>query len=189
MTVEDKERGLQNNPQPFEHILALIQKDKSTRKRSRGPTRVRNLTSLTRILECITHPTKQPLVVDDGQTDENPHKPHTCIDDLVAKMPATLAKKKRTKKRNSLVTSVSSNTNEMQLDQRLVLYNHHLSSSNPLGTTINSFHVGLRTNLYILEEFTKAVLSNYINHLMQVLLWMHWLRNLSIWTSTGKAEN
>jgi hypothetical protein len=189
MTVEDKERGLQNNPQPFEHILALIQKDKSTRKRSRGPTRVRNLTSLTRILECITHPTKQPLVVDDGQTDENPHKPHTCIDDLVAKMPATLAKKKRTKKRNSLVTSVSSNTNEMQLDQRLVLYNHHPSSSNPLGTTINSFHVGLRTNLYILEEFTKAVLSNYINHLMQVLLWMHWLRNLSIWTSTGKAEN
>jgi hypothetical protein len=142
LTVEDEERDLQNNRRSFEHILALIQKDRSTRKRSRGPTRVRDLTSLNRILECITHPTKQPVVGDDAQTDENPHKPHTCIDDLVAKMRATLAKKKRTKKRNSLVTSASSNTNEMQLDQELVLYNRHLSSSNPLGTTINSFHVG-----------------------------------------------
>jgi hypothetical protein len=161
LAVEDEERGLQKNHQSFEHIPALIQKDRSTRKRSRGPTRVRDSTSLTRFLECITHPTKPPLVVHDGQTVENPHKPHTCIDDLVAKTSATPAKKKRTKKRNSFVTSASSKTNEMQPDQELVLYKHCLSSSNPLGTTINSFHV---SNLYILEESTNSVLSNYINH-------------------------
>jgi hypothetical protein len=125
MAVEGKERGLEKNLQRFEHIPALIHKDRSTGKRSQGRTRVRDLTSLTRILECITHPTKPPLVVDDGQTVENPHKPH------VAK---TLAKKKRTKKRNSFVTLASSKTNEMQLDQELVLYEHRLSSSNPLGT-------------------------------------------------------
>ncbi|KAE8098472.1 hypothetical protein FH972_016532 [Carpinus fangiana] len=138
LEVEDKERGLQKNHQSFEHILALIQKDRSTRKRSRGPTRVRDSTSLTRLLECITHPTKPPLVVHDGQTVENPHKPHTCIDDLVAKTSATPAKKKRTKKRNSFVTSASSKTNEMQQDQELVLYKHRLSSSNPLGASMDA---------------------------------------------------
>ncbi|XP_023928323.1 DNA glycosylase/AP lyase ROS1 isoform X2 [Quercus suber] len=127
VSLTDGGKDLQDNHPSFECILALIQTERSTRKRSRGPTRARNSTSLTNFPECITHPTKQPLVEGDGQTIEIPQNPHTCIEALVAEMHTTLARKKRTKKRNSVVGSAS--------HQKLVLYNHNLPSFNLSGAS------------------------------------------------------
>ncbi|KAF5473785.1 hypothetical protein F2P56_005745 [Juglans regia] len=161
------EEGI-GNQQSFQHFLAFIQTERSTRKRSRGrPTRVRNLTALTKVSECITHLTKQPLGDGDGKTVENPHKPHTSIDNLVEKMSATPARRKRSKKRNSLVISATSSMNEMQLDNKLVLYNCHPSSSDPLGA---SHEVTWKQNISIdarVEQFKNLSIDRESRKLVQ----------------------
>lgn len=129
-TVSDQEKQ-----ETLEDTLALSPVERLKRKRSRGPTRVRDLASLTRIAECIMqqtyHGSRGPLDSDKQHVGTS-QRPQTCIEALVAEMHETLARKKRTK-RNSLVSSISSNRNEAQKHQKII-NNHHLFSSNLLGT-------------------------------------------------------
>lgn len=128
----------QEKQKTLENTLALSPVERQKRKRSRGPTRVRDLASLTRIAECVMqqtyHGSRGPLD-SDKQHVGNSQRPQTCIEALVSEMHETLARKKRTK-RNSLVSSISSNSNEAQKHQKII-NNHHQFSSNLLGTLCN----------------------------------------------------
>ncbi|KAK9290642.1 hypothetical protein L1049_008815 [Liquidambar formosana] len=135
-TLGEAMRGVQNTLQTFECMRALGQKERLTKKRSKGTTRVRDLASLNGIADCKllpTLPAKRAPLDDDAQGVEISQRPHACIEALVAENSATVARKKRTKKRNSLVGSVSYSTNEVQLHQNYVLYNHHKSLDNIKG--------------------------------------------------------
>ncbi|XP_024037730.1 protein ROS1 isoform X2 [Citrus clementina] len=124
----------QEKQKTLENTLALSPVERQKRKRSRGPARVRDLASLTRIAECVMqqtyHGSRGPLD-SDKQHVGNSQRPQTCIEALVSEMHETLARKKRTK-RNSLVSSISSNSNEAQKHQKII-NNHHQFSSNLLG--------------------------------------------------------
>ncbi|KAK4833727.1 hypothetical protein QYF36_010173 [Acer negundo] len=134
-TLGEARTGLQDKRQILEAILAMSPTEKLRRKRSRCPTRVRDLASLTRIAECTMQPTypeiQGPMDRDKQQTG-NLQRPHTCIEILVAKLRETLTQKKRTNKRNSLVKSGSSRINKMQ-KHNVILYSGHQFSASTLG--------------------------------------------------------
>ncbi|KAM2878203.1 hypothetical protein FF1_013828 [Malus domestica] len=97
----------QERPQGVHRFLPLYQTERSTKRRSSCPTRVRDLASLTRTPEHILHRTclvKQPPTDGNGQRVNHFDGSQTCIDALVTDVGATLAKKKRTK-RNPLSSS------------------------------------------------------------------------------------
>ncbi|KAL5743137.1 hypothetical protein ACOSP7_029869 [Xanthoceras sorbifolium] len=134
-TLGEARTGLQDKRQIFEAILAISSSEKLRKKRSKCPTRVRDLASLTRIAECSMQPTcpeSQGLLDFDKKQTANLQRPHTGIEILVAKMHETLTRKKRTNKRNSLVNAASSKTNEMQ-KQNVILYSDHQFSAKTLG--------------------------------------------------------
>lgn len=106
-TLREAGKSPQDKLQAFENILPLYHTERSTKRRSRGPTRVRDLASLTRTPEHILHRaylTKQPPSDCNGQRVNHYDRTQTCIDALVTDVGATLAKKKRTK-RHPLSTS------------------------------------------------------------------------------------
>lgn len=76
---------------PFQCMLALSQGDKLKKKRSKGPTRVRDYASLIGMVPLVNQPAGRAT-----------NQPHTCMEALAADTRARLARKKRTK-RNSLV--------------------------------------------------------------------------------------
>ncbi|KAJ0028486.1 hypothetical protein Pint_35870 [Pistacia integerrima] len=126
-TLGEARSNLQDKQKTFEGILALTPTESVTKKRSKGLTRVRDLASLTRLAECgmqPTYPGNQGQLDCDMQQVGNPQRPHTCIEALVAEVRETLARKKRTKKRNSFFNSASTSTNEAQKQQKFILYNH-----------------------------------------------------------------
>ncbi|KAL6133549.1 hypothetical protein ACLB2K_065784 [Fragaria x ananassa] len=95
----------QSELQDVETILPSYQ-TQSSKRRSKAPTRVRDLASLIRTPEhmllqstCLT----KPPADGNGQRARNCNSTQTCMDALVTEVGATLAKKKRTKR--STVTS------------------------------------------------------------------------------------
>ncbi|KDP42755.1 hypothetical protein JCGZ_23695 [Jatropha curcas] len=124
---------LQHKLQPSSSDFCQI--ERSRKKRSRGPTRARDLASLTKIVRGeISNfaSTQVPLdsnVLQVGGSNSS----HACIEALVAGMRGTLTTKKRTKKRVSLVNSVSSSTNWEQSQGKIILYNQNQFSAKSLG--------------------------------------------------------
>ncbi|KAJ7976057.1 Transcriptional activator DEMETER-like protein [Quillaja saponaria] len=156
VTIDETEQALQDKPQTFESILALSQMERLRKKRSRVATRVRDLASLSGITKCNmqpNHSTRLPGNAD-RQRVENLKGPRTCIDALVAEMRTTLATKKRTKKRNSLISSVYANGN-YKLQHSIVLYNHHLSTGKSPGAAPDVWK----------QMLTMDTLTEQFNHL------------------------
>ncbi|KAM0992745.1 hypothetical protein ACFX2J_008381 [Malus domestica] len=105
--LEEVGNNPQDRPQSVHSFLPLYQTERSTKRRSSCPTRVRNLASLTRTPEHILHRTclaNQPPTDGNGQRVNQFDRSQTCIDALVTDVGATLAKRKRTK-RNPLSSS------------------------------------------------------------------------------------
>ncbi|CBI30244.3 unnamed protein product, partial [Vitis vinifera] len=118
--------GGQDKVQTFDCMLALGPRERLTKKRSKGLTRVRDLASLNGIALCKllpNFPDKRISPNPDVQGAESSNRPHTCIEALVAET-SKLARRKRTKKRNPVVGSTSSRTNEVQLHQQTDVYNN-----------------------------------------------------------------
>ncbi|PRQ43782.1 putative DNA glycosylase, helix-turn-helix, base-excision DNA repair, demeter [Rosa chinensis] len=96
----------QSKLQAVESILPSYQTQSSKKRRSKAPTRVRDLASLIRTPEHILHQSTcltKPPADGNGQRPMNCNSTQTCMDALVTDVGATLAKKKRTKR--SSVTS------------------------------------------------------------------------------------
>lgn len=87
---------VQNN---YDCLLGIENKERSTRKRSKGPTRVRDMASLLQICRQIPKSSTNRMVhsglVHQGKASQ---EPHTCMDALVADTRATLTTKKRSKR-------------------------------------------------------------------------------------------
>ena len=95
--------GDQNKVETFDCMLALGPRGNLTKKRSKGLTRVRDLASLNGITLCKPLPNfsdKRISPNPDVQGAESSNRPHTCAEALVSET-SKLARKKRTKKRNS----------------------------------------------------------------------------------------
>uniref|UniRef100_A0A5B7A684 Putative transcriptional activator DEMETER-like n=1 Tax=Davidia involucrata TaxID=16924 RepID=A0A5B7A684_DAVIN len=91
--------GAQNKQQTFECMLALGHTERLTKKRSKGPTRVRDLASL--VVDCRqlpAFPAKGAPTSGNVQGFGASHQPHTCMEALVADTRPTMATKKRTKR-------------------------------------------------------------------------------------------
>ncbi|KAF2289764.1 hypothetical protein GH714_038529 [Hevea brasiliensis] len=116
--------GLQSELQTYG--LTICQTERPTKKRSSGPTRIRDLTSLAKIGTGVMHQTctarQIPANYNVHQVEDS-NKPHACIEALVAEMHGTLMTKKRTKKRVVLINSASSSTNGEQSHGKIILYN------------------------------------------------------------------
>lgn len=98
--------GAQDKSLSFRCMLALSTTE-TKKKRSKGPTRVRDLASLIEIVEGMQLPTFPTR----GATSTGiSHQPHSCMEALVADTRAATATKKRTK-RNSLANSWTPGTN------------------------------------------------------------------------------
>lgn len=85
-------------------IMASLPNETPTKKRSRSATRARDLASLTRIPgHNIGGPcsTKPPVGYKNAERVENFHRPDPCFDALIKQTRATLARKRRSQKRNS----------------------------------------------------------------------------------------
>ncbi|KAL6337168.1 hypothetical protein AAG906_036482 [Vitis piasezkii] len=120
------ENGGQDKVKTFDCMLALGPRERLTKKRSKGLTRVRDLASLNGIALCKllpNFPDKRISPNPDVQGAQSSNRPHTCIEALVAET-SKLARRKRTKKRNPVVGSTSSRTNEVQLHQQTDVYNN-----------------------------------------------------------------
>ncbi|KAM7263421.1 hypothetical protein ACFE04_001104 [Oxalis oulophora] len=83
----------------------LIQTARSTKKRTRAPTRVRDLSSLSGFADC-----RMKQTLSSGQNSETHN---VCVEALTAELRATLTKKKRTKKTYSLSNSAFSGANKL----------------------------------------------------------------------------
>lgn len=94
----------------FGLMAGLNHNENMRRKRSKASTRVRDLASLNSILDSANHPTrgKEAAVGSDRQVVGD--NSYASMEAVVAQMQSTLARKKRTKKRNSLVDPASSST-------------------------------------------------------------------------------
>lgn len=141
-------KGVQDKLQTFESIMALNQKERTTKKRSRGAKRVRDLASLSMKADHS-----------DEQRAGNVHRPHTCIDALVSDMHSTLTRKKRSKKRNSLAV------------QNLAFYGDQQSFSKSSGTSIKSYFAICNTTYECFQctEFAKQF-CDFLAYLLQALL-------------------
>ncbi|CAK7343374.1 unnamed protein product [Dovyalis caffra] len=114
----------------------INQTTRSTKKRSRCPTKIRDLASLTRIPGCTLHPTnpnRQVPVDSNRQKVGNSHRPHMSVEALLAQMNGTWTTKKRTKKRASLVNSGSYSINAAPSHGKIILYNQNKFSAKSLG--------------------------------------------------------
>ncbi|CAK9168072.1 unnamed protein product [Ilex paraguariensis] len=95
----------QDKQHHFKCMLALGHTERLTKKRSKGPTRVRDVASLIRISKQFPTSTSRGTTSSGVmQGSEILHQPHTCMEALVADNHATKATKKRTK-RSFLVSS------------------------------------------------------------------------------------
>ncbi|KAF5747831.1 protein ROS1 [Tripterygium wilfordii] len=174
---EGKYGGAQQNKlHTLEHIMTSSHMGKKIKGRSRGPTQVLDLASLSRIMEFKMYPTssvREETMVHDGPQ-VNSHRPRTCIEDLVAEMHATLARKKRTKKINKFLNSTFSITPELQPYQKIALYNQHQSLGAPIlwreMLSIDAIVERLR-HLHINRE------GSYVEHQQQTALVPYGLRN------------
>ncbi|XP_059646749.1 DNA glycosylase/AP lyase ROS1-like [Cornus florida] len=101
-TKDVAEKGPQKQ-HSFKCMLSLGHKERLTKRRSKVPTRVRDLASLLRVVKCKQVPTSG-----DMQGFGTSNQPHTCMEALVADTRPTMTTRKRTK-RNSLVSSVPPN--------------------------------------------------------------------------------
>ncbi|GAV85442.1 HhH-GPD domain-containing protein [Cephalotus follicularis] len=120
-------RSPQDRLQNLEGTASLHQKERFTKKRTKGITRVRDFASLTGIAERKMHSThhgRQAPIVCDQQQVGNLETPYTCIETLVADIGKTFSRKKRTKKANCLVTS---------MQQKIVLHNSRQFSVKLIG--------------------------------------------------------
>ncbi|XP_052310261.1 DNA glycosylase/AP lyase ROS1 isoform X3 [Populus trichocarpa] len=126
---------LLNDLQTFGY--SINQTTRSTKKRSRCPTKTRDLASVTRIPGCALHPTNRNRLVPvdcNGQQVGNSHRPHMSVEAVLAEMNGTWTTKKRTKKRASLVNSGSYSINAVPYHGKIVVYNQHKFSAKALGT-------------------------------------------------------
>ncbi|GKV37567.1 hypothetical protein SLEP1_g45586 [Rubroshorea leprosula] len=114
----------QNIQQTFGCIIAFNQNKRLKKKRSKASTRVQDFTLLSSIVECTNQPTCSREAAGDSDRKGVGGRPHTSIEALVAEMQSTLARKKRTKKRNSITNPASSGMSEVQTAQKIVLYGH-----------------------------------------------------------------
>ncbi|GLT64372.1 hypothetical protein SLA2020_368710 [Shorea laevis] len=114
----------QNTQQAFGSIMALNQNVRLKKKRSKASTQVQDFALLSSAAECTNHPTCNREAAGNCGRKEVGDRPHKSMEALVAEMQSTLARKKRTKKRNSLVNAASSSISEVQTPQKIVLHNH-----------------------------------------------------------------
>ncbi|OWM82496.1 hypothetical protein CDL15_Pgr002071 [Punica granatum] len=127
-----QERGteLQDEQQTVGCMLAFSQTERSTKKRSRGLTRVRDLASLSKLTEYCMMPT-YPL--QQSATDDRSQNTHTCMQALLMEMNAKLSRRKRTK-RHPLVNSAYSRALTLQLNGRVQMHrNHQRAAAHTLG--------------------------------------------------------
>ncbi|KAF8042529.1 hypothetical protein BT93_A0993 [Corymbia citriodora subsp. variegata] len=104
-------------------LLEFNQRNKTTKKRSRAPTRVRDFASLIRLLPDDSH---KQAEYDYSQ------KPHSCIEALLEEIQSTLSRKKRTKKRLSLVSS-GYGGGSLQLHGPLIMHNNQSTLNRSSG--------------------------------------------------------
>ncbi|XP_048141992.1 transcriptional activator DEMETER isoform X2 [Rhodamnia argentea] len=121
-TTRELGAELDNRHQTVGCLLEINKKNKATKKRSRAPTRVRDFASLIRLLPDDSH--KQ---AEYGYS----QKPHSCIEALLEEIQSTLSRKKRTKKRLSLVTSAYGGA--LQLHGPLIMHNNQSTSNRSSG--------------------------------------------------------
>ncbi|CAI8618322.1 unnamed protein product [Vicia faba] len=99
------------------------------------PNQTCDYNSLMRIRNCIepNYNAKQ-LDYSDWQTIREAERPQTCTDVLVEDMHVSCAKKKRSRKRSVLSSSMRPNKDEMQQCHNSALGNHQLTLGKPSGT-------------------------------------------------------
>ncbi|KAL5077556.1 hypothetical protein RYX36_016540 [Vicia faba] len=99
------------------------------------PNQTCDYNSLMRIRNCIepNYNAKQ-LDYSDRQTIREAERPQTCTDVLVEDMHVSCAKKKRSRKRGVLSSSMRPNKDEMQQCHNSALGNHQLTLGKPSGT-------------------------------------------------------
>ncbi|KAL3754097.1 hypothetical protein ACJRO7_001359 [Eucalyptus globulus] len=123
-TATTREFGaeLENSQHSVGCLLEINQRNKTTKKRSRAPTRVRDFASLIRLLPDDSH--KQAEY-------SYSQKSHSCIEALLEEIQSTLSRKKRTKKRLSLVTSAYSSA--LQMHGPLMMHNNQSTLNRSSG--------------------------------------------------------
>ncbi|XP_021908532.1 protein ROS1-like [Carica papaya] len=124
---EAQQSGLQDKVQSIECIRGIIQSEKFTKKRSRGIYRARDSISLSRIVDCnmyLNYPGGHTLAQCDRQESNNSPRSHPNIEAIVANMQSTLARKKRTKKRNTFVNPTLPRAKDLQMHHRIALNDH-----------------------------------------------------------------
>lgn len=125
LSTKEATYGTQNGRQVFEDLLALGPTQRIKRRRSRGPTRQRNLASLLEI--CKQWPKSPGRAATMSRTQQNIeflNEPLTCIEALVADTRSTMATKKRSK-RSMLINSTVQN-----------VYSHQNFAGTSMGTNI-----------------------------------------------------
>ncbi|CAI8618323.1 unnamed protein product [Vicia faba] len=105
------------------------------------PNQTCDYNSLMRIRNCIepNYNAKQ-LDYSDRQTIREAERPQTCTDVLVEDMHVSCAKKKRSRKRSVLSSSMRPNKDEMQQCHNSALGNHQLTLGKPSGTARRVVH-------------------------------------------------
>ncbi|KAE9621774.1 putative DNA glycosylase, helix-turn-helix, base-excision DNA repair, demeter [Lupinus albus] len=127
-----------------------------TKRRSSVPAPIHDWGSLaltTNYDNKLTH-TAQQLGSYDRQSFGDAERPHTCVDALVEQTGAPLTKKKRTKKRSTLVSSAYSCTSAIQQHCKFSLENHSLQMVNSSGVAREEMWKNIHTVDALTEVFT-----------------------------------
>ncbi|OMO82072.1 hypothetical protein CCACVL1_12092 [Corchorus capsularis] len=139
-------------------FLVSSQMDNLKKKRTTGTRRGRDLSSLNGISQSRGHPqgsSSQPQVVHDMHEVGNSDKYNTSIEALVTKMHPNLAKKKRTRKRNNLVTSACSGTSEAQKRKKLFLSDQNKFPAHFSGAPSEAMWKEMFSTDALIEQFNN----------------------------------
>lgn len=129
----------------------LAQVEGPTKKRSRTPTRLRDVASLTKIARGVFDPNSwSPMSYNVHQAADQ-YKSHACGDALAAVIHKQLRTKKRTQGRVPLVNYKSSNRNE-QSRGKIMLNNQNQYSPMLLGTSQSNIRFTLENYFHRFEE-------------------------------------
>ncbi|KAI6697914.1 hypothetical protein NL676_018033 [Syzygium grande] len=139
-------------------LLEFNQRNKTTKKRSRAPTRVRDFASLIRLLPDDSH-----RQAEYGYS----QKPHSCIEALLEEIQSTLSRKKRTKKRLSLVTSAYGGA--LQLHGPLVMHNNQSTLNRSSGAQTELLWKQMTSLDAIIKQFEHLDINRETNGIQNAL--------------------
>ncbi|CAL0310503.1 unnamed protein product [Lupinus luteus] len=143
-------------------------RSQQTKRRSSVPNPIHDRDSLTLTTNydtILTHTTQQ-LGSYYRQSFGDGKRPHTCVDALVQQTGAPLTKKKRTKKRSTLVSSAYSCTSEIKQRRKFSLENRGLHMVNSSGVAREEMWRNIHTVDALTEVFTHLNINREARELV-----------------------